>query len=142
MNVINYTALKKIEDTVSTSKKPPKKAANPVPEASNSTDIRTFFVNSRSVKSVRGGKKISCRHFRKRQKKAVQKLNFAWIKFRGWPHFSVFRVDLISRFLIKPRNFIHAKFNPRKVSPKYTADFIKSFFFVSQITIPQFPYNN
>ena len=30
-------------------------------------------------------------------KKTVQKLNLAWIKFRGWPH------------------FIHAKFNPRKV---------------------------
>ena len=47
-----------------------------------------------SVKSVRGGKFISCRPLRKREK-AVQKLNFALIKFRGWPHFSVFRVDLI-----------------------------------------------
>ena len=42
--------------------------------------------------------------------KALQKLNFAWIKFRGWPHFSVFREDLISRFLSKT-----AKFYPRKV---------------------------
>ena len=60
MKVINYiyTALKKIEDSISTSKKPPKKASNSVPEASNARDIRIFFVNSRSVKSVRGGKKF------------------------------------------------------------------------------------
>ena len=57
MKVINYRALKKKSRTVSTSKKPPKKASNPVPEASNSRDIRICFVNSRSVKSVRGGKK-------------------------------------------------------------------------------------
>ena len=48
MKVINYTALKKKWRTISTSKKPPKKAS--VPEASN----EFFFVNSRSVKSVRG----------------------------------------------------------------------------------------
>ena len=60
MKVINYTALKKKSRTV-TSEKPPKEASNPVPEASNSRDIRIFFVNSRSVKSVRGGKKFSCR---------------------------------------------------------------------------------
>ena len=53
-----------------------------VPEASNSRDIRLFFVNSRSVKGVRGGKKISCRPFRKREKKHFKKyisrgLNFA-----------------------------------------------------------------
>ena len=60
MKVINYTALKKIEDSIS--KKPQKKASNPVPEASNSRDIR-------SVKSVRGGKKLSCRPFRKHEKK-------------------------------------------------------------------------
>ena len=95
MKVINCAAFKKKSSTVFTSKKPQKKASNPVPEASNSRDIRFFFVNSRSVKSVRGGNKFSCRPFRKREKKALQKLNFAWIKFCGWPHFSVFRVDLI-----------------------------------------------
>ena len=47
-------SIKKKSRTVSTSKKPPKKASNPVPEASNSRDIRIFFVNSRSGKSVRG----------------------------------------------------------------------------------------
>ena len=57
MEVINYTALKK-SSTVSTSKKSPQKASNPVTEASNSRDTRFFFVNSRSVKSVRGGKKF------------------------------------------------------------------------------------
>ena len=31
--------------------------------------IFDFFVNSRSVKSVRGGKQFSCRPFRKREKK-------------------------------------------------------------------------
>ena len=67
MKVINYTALKKIEDIIY-KQKPPKKASNPVQEASNSRDIRIYFVNSRSVKSVRGGKKISCRPFRKREK--------------------------------------------------------------------------
>ena len=67
MKVINYTALKKLR-TVSTSKKPPKKASNPVPEASNSRDIQKKFVNSRSVKSVRG-KNFSCRPFTKREKK-------------------------------------------------------------------------
>ena len=83
-----------------------------VPEASNSRDIRFFFVNS-SVKSVRGGFFFSCRPFRKREKKAVQKLNFARIKFRVWPHFSIFRVDLISRFLSKTAKT--AKFYPREI---------------------------
>ena len=68
MKVINYTAIKKSR-TVFTSKKPPNKASNPVPEASNSRDIRIFFVNSRNVKSVRGGKNFSCRPFREREKK-------------------------------------------------------------------------
>ena len=77
-------------------------------EIFESRDIRIFFVISRSVKSVRGGKKISCRPFRKREKK-----HFAWIKFRGWPHFSVFRVDLISRFLSKTAKT--AKFYPREI---------------------------
>ena len=71
MKVINYTALKQSR-TVSTSKKPPKKASNSVPEASNSRDIRIFFVNSRSVKSVRGGNKFSCRPFRKREKNQLK----------------------------------------------------------------------
>ena len=46
-------------------------------------------------------------------KEAVQKLNFAWIKFCGWPHFSVFRVDLISRFLSKTAKT--AKCYPREI---------------------------
>ena len=46
-------------------------------------------------------------------KKAVQKLNFAWIKFRGWLHLSVFRVDLISRFLSETAKT--AKFYPREI---------------------------
>ena len=43
MKVINYTALKKSR-IVSTSKKPPKKASNSVPEASNSRDIQFFLL--------------------------------------------------------------------------------------------------
>ena len=77
-----YSIKKKLR-TVSTNKKPPKKASNPVPEASNSRDIRIFFVNSRSVKSVRGGKQNSCRPFRNREKKSSSKIKF--------------RVDYISR---------------------------------------------
>ena len=46
-------------------------------------------------------------------KKAVQKLNFAWIKFCGWLHLSVFRVDLILRFLSKTAKT--AKFYPREI---------------------------
>ena len=61
MKVINYTALKKNRGQYLQAKSR-RKASNPVPEASNSN----FFVNSRSVKSVRGGKKNSCRPFRKR----------------------------------------------------------------------------
>ena len=39
--------------------------------------------------------------------------NSAWIKFRSWPNFSVFRVDLISRFLSKTAKT--AKFYPREI---------------------------
>ena len=46
----------------------------------------------------------------KKTKQFKKKLNFAWIKFRGWSHFSVFRVDLISRFLSET-----AKFYPREI---------------------------
>ena len=74
MKVINYTALKKSR-TVSTNKKPTKKASNPVPEASNSRDIRFFFVNSRCVKCVRASKKFSRRPSRKR-KKSSSKIKF------------------------------------------------------------------
>ena len=48
MKVINYTAFKKIEDSIY-KQKAAEKSSNPVPEASNSRDIRFFFVNSRSV---------------------------------------------------------------------------------------------
>ena len=94
---------------------PPKKASNPVPEASNSRDIQIFFVNSRSVKSVLEEVKKFHVDPSGNVKKAVQKLNFAWIKFSGWPHFSVFRVDLISRFfskteILSTRNLIHVRY--------------------------------
>ena len=71
MKVINYTALeiREIKDSIYKQKAAmAKKASNSVPESSNSRDIRIFFVNSRSVKSVRRGKNFSCRPFRKREK--------------------------------------------------------------------------
>ena len=105
MKVINYTAFKKIEDSIY-KQKAAEKSLKP-----SSRSIK--FKSVKSVKSVRGGNFFSCRPFRKREKKAVKKFNFAWIKFRGWTYFSVFRVDLISRFLSKTAKI--AKLYPRKV---------------------------
>ena len=58
MKVINYTAFKKNRGHYLQAKSRRKKPQTQVQEASNSRDIYLFFVNSRSVKSVRGGKKF------------------------------------------------------------------------------------
>ena len=115
MKVINYTAFKIIEDSIY-KQKASKKGLKPTSISIKFKRYSIFFVNSRSVKSVRGGKQFSCIPFRKREK-AVQKLNFAWIKFRGWLHLSVFRVDLIffdknreNREILSTQNFIHVRY--------------------------------
>ena len=93
MKVINYTALKKNRGQYLQAKSRRKSLKPPVPEASNSRDIRFFF---------------SCRPFRKREKSSSK------IKFRGWPHFSVFRVDFIknreNREILSTRNLIQVRY--------------------------------
>ena len=106
MKVINYAAFKKIEDSIY-KQKAAEKSLKPSSRSIKFKRYSIFFVNSRSVKSVRGGTIFSCRPFTKREKSSSK------IKFRGWPHFSVFRVDLISRFLSKTAKT--AKFYPREI---------------------------
>ena len=68
MKVINYTALKENRGQYLQAKSRRKKPQTQF-QKHQIQEIRIFFVNSRSVKSVRGGKKISCRPFTKRKKK-------------------------------------------------------------------------
>ena len=69
MKVIKYAALKKNLGQylqVKTRRKSLKPSSRTI---NYSRDIQFFFVNSRSVKSIRGGKKKSCRRLKKREKK-------------------------------------------------------------------------
>ena len=68
MKVINYTELKINEDSIY-KQKAAEKGLKPTSRSIKFKRYSIFFVNSRSVKSVRGGKQFSCRPFRKREKK-------------------------------------------------------------------------
>ena len=74
MKVINDTALKKIEDSIY-KQKAAEKCLKPSSRSIKFKRYSNFFVNSRNVKSAKGGKKISCRPFRKREKSS-SKINF------------------------------------------------------------------
>ena len=73
MKVINYTALKKNRGQYLQAKSRRKKPQTQFQKHQIQEIFELFFVNSRSVKSVRGGKKISCRPFREREKKSSSK---------------------------------------------------------------------
>ena len=75
MKVINYTAFKKVEDSIYKQKA----AEKSLKQSSRSIKFKRYsniFGNSRSVKGVRGGTIFSCRPFRKLEKSSSK------IKFR------------------------------------------------------------
>ena len=69
MKVINYASLKENRGQYLQAKSRRKKPQTQLQKHQIQEIFEFFFVNSTSVKSVRGGKFFSCRPFTKREKK-------------------------------------------------------------------------